>query len=178
MEVSMDSGNLTTLCPGCGLEMPRRETLTEHGYYNAAPECWSVYTEVLGAEYSNAVLFGQVHQRTVDSYAVQHAGGGHPDKSVDIHLAGLYLVIDRAFAPALVPPQLQRLAASVREWPHFAPPQRRATRTVCDVALASSAQEHGKLVREWSAEVWETWSDHHGPIADLVARCQAMGRRS
>jgi hypothetical protein len=162
--------DMTITCPGCGLEMPRREMLTEHGYYNATPECWSVYTEVLGAEYSNAVVFGQIHQRTVDSYAVQHAGGAHPDKSVDIHLAGLYLVIDRGCASPLVPRQLQRLASSVLEWPHFSPPERRADRTIFDVALAGSPQEHAEVVRQWSAEVWKTWSDHHTAVSELVGR--------
>ncbi len=55
------------ICPGCRLGMPKRHTLTAHGYYNATPECWSVYTEVLASEYSNGVLFGQVHQLTVDT---------------------------------------------------------------------------------------------------------------
>ena len=59
--------------------------MTNDSYYNASPECWAVYTEGLGAEYSHAVIFGQVHQWTVDTYAVQHAGGSHPDKSIDIH---------------------------------------------------------------------------------------------
>ena len=75
-------------CPGCGLRMPVSEGAAYDGYYNTSPECWSVYTEVLGAEYSNPVLFGQVHQLTVDTYAVQHPGGLHPDKSIAIHLAG------------------------------------------------------------------------------------------
>jgi hypothetical protein len=166
-----------TICPGCGLEMPRSEGLTAHGYYNATPECWSVYTEVLGAEYSNAIVFGQVHQRTVDCYAVQHAGGGHPDKSVDIHLAGLYLVIERGLAPTLVPPELQRLAASVRAWPHFDVPDRRAALTVFEVALAGSALEHVDLVRRWSAEVWEGWTEHHAAVAAFVAEYLGAGAR-
>src|SRR5690242_9965062 len=78
-----------TICPGCGLRMPARKTTTTSlGYYNVSDECWDLYTEVLGTEYSNAFLFGQVHQLTVDSYAVQHAGGPHPDKSVGVHLSG------------------------------------------------------------------------------------------
>ncbi len=52
-------------------------------------ECWQLYTEVLGDQFSNIVLFGQVHQLTVDAYAVQHSGGGHPDKSTAVHLSGL-----------------------------------------------------------------------------------------
>jgi hypothetical protein len=67
--------------------MPRQPGAARHAYYNASPECWTVYSETLGAEYSRPVIFGQVHQLTVDAYAVQHAGGEHPDKSVGIHLA-------------------------------------------------------------------------------------------
>src|SRR5713226_6930200 len=108
-------------CPGCGLRMPKRDVATYHGYYNASPECWLVYTEVLAQEYSSAVLFGQVHQLTVDTYAVQHAGGPHPDKSVDVHLSGLYLVLERGVRPTEVPPKMQQLASRVDAWPHFAP---------------------------------------------------------
>ena len=109
-------------CPGCGLVMPRRDAATSHGYYNASPECWLVYTEVLAAEYSNAVLFGQIHQLTVDAYAVQHAGGEHPDKSVDVHLCGLHLALEGGHKPPTIPPILQRIASRVDVWPHFAPP--------------------------------------------------------
>ena len=52
-------------------------------------------------------VFGQVHQLTVDAYAVQHAGGAHPDKSVGVHLCGLHLVLVQENAPPSVPPLLQ-----------------------------------------------------------------------
>jgi len=155
-------------CAGCGLSMPRRGTLTAHGYYNASAECWSVYTEVLEAEYSNAVLFGQVHQLTVDTYAVHHAGGAHPDKSVAVHLAGLHLVLDRGLRPTAVPSNLQRLAGTVKAWPHFTPPRIVASPTVFDVALSASWDQHVGAVREWSAAVWKAWSPHHPAIADFV----------
>jgi hypothetical protein len=90
-----------TICPGCGLRMPARQTTTSRGYYNVSDECWDLYTEVLATEYSNAFLFGQVHQLTVDSYAVQHAGGPHPDKSLDVHLFGLYLGLQKGYSLTL-----------------------------------------------------------------------------
>src|SRR5438128_326311 len=99
--------------------MPISDRAVNHSYYNTSPECWGLYTEVLGAEYSNAFLFGQIHQLTVDTYAVQHAGGLHPDKSIDIHLFGLYLVLERDLRPTNVPPLLQRLAGAIQAWPHF-----------------------------------------------------------
>jgi hypothetical protein len=157
-------------CPGCGLSMPKREAATYHGYYNASPECWLVYTEVLAAEYSNAVLFGQVHQLTVDAYAVQHAGGPHPDKSVDIHLCGLHLVLDRGHKPATVPPMLQRLASTVDAWPHFVPPPQMTSLTIWDLALSKSMSDHIEAARRWAEAVWKSWSPHHKDIAALVAR--------
>jgi hypothetical protein len=157
-----------TICPGCRLQMPARDGLVARSYYNVAPECWSVYTEVLAEEYSNAVLFAQVHQLTVDAYAVQHAGGPHPDKSVAVHLAGLYLCIQRGTPPTGVPRILQQLAESVSRWPHFEPPECEWPLTVFDVALSETAEKHAETVRLWSASVWRAWSREHAAIADFV----------
>ena len=158
-----------SICPGCGLRMPQQPGATRQSYYHASPECWAVYSEVLGAEYSHAVIFGQVHQLTVDAYAVQHAGGEHPDKSVGIHFAGLHLMLVRGIRPPLVPPYLQQLTESVETWPHFEPPKQSCRFTIFDIALvAGDLEEHTRVVREWSAEVWQAWSPHHDAIAALV----------
>ena len=90
--------------------MPKRDSANGHEYINASPECWSVYREVLEAEYSNPLLFAQAHQLTVDTYAAQHSGGKHPDKSLDIHLAGLYLVLERGLPQNIISQCRQRLA--------------------------------------------------------------------
>lgn len=157
-----------TACPGCGLVMPENTTLSTHRYINASPECWNVYTEVLEAEYSNAVLFGKVHQITVDTYAVQHAGGQHPDKSIAVHLSGLLLVLDRGLRPTAVAPNLQRLATKVRTWPHFAQPSIVSSITVFDVAISESVEQHISTVRDWSDAVWKAWTPHHDAIAEFV----------
>jgi len=159
---------IESLCPGCALQMPRRPEAFYDGDFNTSPECWDVFTEVLEKEFSNAVLFGQVHQLTVDAYAAQHAGGNHRDKSVMIHLSGLYLVLVRGLRPTMVPPVLQRLAAVVREWPHLAPPAALSALTVFDVALAESIEDHARLVREWAEFVWRSWSPHHQELRDFV----------
>jgi len=161
---------IDSFCPGCGLVMPKRESATSHGYYNASPECWLVYTEVLAAEYSNAVLFGQAHQLTVDTYAVQHAGGPHPDKSVDVHLCGLHLVLQQGWKPVTVPPILQRIAGLIEAWPHYDPPPQIGDVTVCDVALSKSLSDHIETVKRWATLVWTAWSEHHQAVAELVLR--------
>ena len=150
------------------MRMPISDYAEYKGYYNTTPECWSVYAETLGQEYSNALLFGRVHQLTVDTYAVQHAGGAHPDKSVAVHLVGLYLVLEKEIAPPQVPPQLQRLANVVQTWPHFVPPTSPGRLTVFDVAMADSAEAHVKTVRAWAEQVWRAWSPHQAEVADLV----------
>jgi len=160
-----------SICPGCTLAMPRQESAGYDGYFNASPECWGVFTEVLESEFSNAVLFGQVHQLTVDTYAVQHAGGNHPDKSVVVHLTGLHLALIQGVRPPNVAPLLQRFAGRVKTWPHLAPPRRIGDITVCDVALAESMEDHVNKVREWSRAVWDAWSEHHPEVARLVSLC-------
>jgi hypothetical protein len=159
-----------SVCPGCGLRRPVTETLVYDGYFNTSPECWQVYTEVLGSEFSDAWLFRQVHQLTVDTYAVQHAGGMHPDKSVGVHLAGLYLVLEKCLKPPSVPRLLQRLAASIQTWPHFVPPDGARLPTVHDIARAESPEVHIDRVHVRSRSVWKAWSSYHITVAELVRR--------
>ncbi|HSG81336.1 MAG TPA: DUF5946 family protein, partial [Gemmatimonadota bacterium] len=112
----------------------------------------------------------RAHQLTVDAYAVQHAGGEHPDKSMAIHLSGLYLVLEKGHRPPEVPQLLQRIAASDPAWPHFQPPADRGALTVWDVAMADSPEQHIEQVRGWAAAVWGAWSQHHEAVARFVAQ--------
>ena len=163
------------ICPGCGLKMPAHEaTAPPRSYYNTNAECWDLYTEVLGEEYSNAVLFGQVHQLTVDTYAVQHAGGPHPNKSLDIHLFGLYLAFEKGIRSPYIPPLLQRLATDIKVWPHYEPPTERVALTVFDVAFCSATEDHIRIVSEWAQSVWMTWSDYHAEVAKIVSQYLKM----
>ena len=150
--------------------MPLKETATSHRYINASPECWDLYTEVLAIEYSNASLFQQVHELTVDGYAVQHPGGKHPDKSLGIHLCGLHLMLDLGIPSANIPRLHQHVADNIETWPHFPPPPDLGSVTVLDVALAGSVEEHAGKVWQWARSVWQAWSPHHAAVAELVAR--------
>ena len=139
------------------------------GYYHCTPECWGVYGEVLGFQFSNAVVFGQVHQMTVDSYALQHAGGPHPDKSIAVHLAGLHAAFDLGMHQMQIPRLLQRLARNVQTWPSFSPPRTTSSMTVFEIALADTPREHRAGVKQWAAVVWDSWSVHRDEITLLVA---------
>lgn len=155
-----------SVCPGCGLTLPASDASYDRKFH-ASAECWAVFESVLATEFQSPALFGRVHQMTVDAYAVQHAGGGHPDKSVCIHLVGLYLVLERAVRPVDVPPRLQRLARRTT-WPHLDPPEARPALTVRDVALAATQDEHAKRVRDWAASVWAAWAPHHAAARALA----------
>ncbi|HEX9902274.1 MAG TPA: DUF5946 family protein [Acidobacteriota bacterium] len=169
-------GAQDSVCPGFGLRLPRSAAARYNGYYSTSPECWGVYAEVLAKEFSHALLFGEVHQLTVDAYAAQHAGGRHPDKSVIIHLCGLHLVLDRGFPPANISALHQRLARTVRDWPHLPPPADMSALTVADVARAESIQDHARLARDWAVSVWRSWSPHHQTISRFVAEHLGMDR--
>lgn len=158
-----------TTCPGRGLTLPVTNTPAKPGYFNCSAECWVAWSEILAAEYGNVVVFGAVHQLTVDAYAVQHAGGTHPDKSVGIHLSGLHLVFTQGQRPALVGPLLKRLADGVETWPHFDPPRDRGRLTVADVSLEDPSR-HIATVRPWAEGAWEAWSNHHAAVAELVTQ--------
>ena len=157
-------------CPGCGLAMPVNRWAAYEGHYHTSPECWSIYAEVLGREYNDPVLLGGVHSLTVDAYAVHHAGGGQPDESVGVHLAGLYLVLERGVSPGSIPLIQGRLAERVGRWPHFSLPSARPRRTIFDVAVCRANDEYMRTVRAWASEVWDAWSEHRPRIARLVKR--------
>jgi uncharacterized protein DUF5946 len=156
-------------CPGCGLTRPASGAVYDRKFH-ASAECWAVFEEVLAVEFQDATIFGRAHQITVDTYAVQHAGGRHPDKSVCVHLIGLYTAIECGVTPGEIAPRLQRLVSKMNSWPHFEIPPGRARLTVHDVALALGDREaHVAKVRAWGLEVWECWSPHHAAVRALAA---------
>lgn len=163
-------------CPGCGVELEASAGIANTSNYNASDGCWATYTRVLGREYADAPLFGRAHQLTVDTYAAQHPGGAHRDKSVVIHLAGLHLALESHWPLPHIPRALQRLAQSGKPWPHWDPPAQRGTLTVLDVARAGSAAEHAACVRAWAEQVWRAWSERHEAIGALVALHGLVGR--
>ena len=147
--------------------MPEDPGAAGHPYINCSPECWRVYGEVLEREYTNALLFARVHQLTVDSYALQHPGGRHPDKSIAVHLLGMFLTQERGLRSNDVPPLLRLAVQRTDRWPRLAPPEQGSSLTVFDVALADES-EHEDAVRRWAASVWTSWIKHRDTAAELA----------
>ncbi|MBV8688173.1 MAG: hypothetical protein JOZ90_03245 [Alphaproteobacteria bacterium] len=156
-------------CPGCGLKLPPTEGAT-HAYVLSSPGCWALYSEVLAREYSDPAYMA-VHRLTVDAYAVQHPGV--PERrsiqSVNVHLVGLHLVLDRgadgAFARHVIGAMTQKLTDRLT-W--LDPPADHAALTVRDVIEARDAADHGKRVRDWAAAVWASWRPHHSRVSALA----------
>jgi hypothetical protein len=156
-------------CPGCGLTLPRSDGAT-HPYVLASPACWALYSEVLAREYSDPAYMA-VHRLTVDAYAAQHPGV--PERrsiqSVNVHLVGLHLVLDRgadgAFARHVIGAMTSHLADRLT-W--LDPPAEPAARTVRDVVAAGDASDHGVRVRDWAAAVWASWRAHHSRVVALA----------
>ena len=154
-------------CPGCGVVLPA-VSMPPHRYVNASAACWAAYGEVLAAEYSDPLIFGGCHELSVDAYIAQHPGGGHPTRSVVVHLAGLHLALVRDVAPAEIPGERARLAK--RDWagPDPVIPASWGPMTVRDLVAVAGSSEHIAGVRAFATEVWAAWAHEHERVAAFV----------
>ncbi len=159
----MLAGNDFVQCP-CSGTFPRAESTTTHRYIRSAPECWAAFGEVLAREYENPVLFGAVHQLTVDTYAAQHPEK-QPPKSLVSHLVSLYSIFE---CNAAGPATIKSFVESCREFPVLVPPANLGPLTVADVAATQTPDAHRDTVRRWARQVWDTWSGEHARIAALL----------
>jgi hypothetical protein len=155
-----------SVCPGCGLILPGGVDL--HGRSNASEACWQLYGEVASHEAADIVVLGRLHQLTVDTYGAQHAGRSAVRIGVAFALIGLRLSLDEGWSGEEVRDAHQYLAANFKEWPEFAPPAERTWMTVYDVALATSPDEHARLVHHWAAEVWAAWEQVREDVVALL----------
>ena len=150
----------------CGFEAPAIDG-PRHSYFNNTGGCWAAFGEVIAREYTTPALF-EVHTLNVDTYAAQHPGGAHPDKSVAIHLVGLYLALERGVPATEVPRNHKRLADSLRTWPHFEPPAQLGRVRAIDVARARTAESHLAASRAWARSVWDAWSAQDAAVIEFA----------
>jgi len=167
----------STICPGCGLELPASGLPWDRGR-NASPECWQLYGEVQGFELQHLQPVRDYRQLAVDAYAAQHAwrevGGDAPPISVAYALVGLHLALDRRMSGLEVRAAHQRMGRPDASWPRLPAPARTGSVTVFDVAAAGamvgSAAGHATAVRTWAAAVWQAWSCEQAAVAALTDR--------
>lgn len=156
-------------CPGCGRLYPRSEEPT-HAYIGASSGCWARYGELLALEYGDAPLM-QWHRLTVDAYAAQHPGvpGRRSAQSVHVHLAGLYLLLERGAATAAVTRAMQNIAdGRAYEW--LDPPSLATSIGLTEVIAAAGTDAYPATVRAWAEAVWRAWAEYHHVIRKEAAQ--------
>jgi hypothetical protein len=120
-----------------------------------------MYNEVLARQISD-VSYGRARLLSVNAYAVQHPG--HRERrtaqSVAVHLAGLFLAIERGVDDPTISRRMAQLA-DARGYPWLEPPASLGELTIVDVARARGADEHAEVVRRWARSAWAAWGEHH-----------------
>ena len=161
-------------CPDCGVQLAPVAS-TKHPYFGCSASCWALYTEILAREYSSLALMKSIHRLTVDAYAAQHPGKAERRtiRSVWVHLAGLYLILERRLANDFVTRAIGALTKEAEPLVWLEPPERLGSVTVIDVVAASGAIEHEETVRRWARDVWEAWKPHHKAVQAKVSRILA-----
>ncbi|MEA2998751.1 MAG: hypothetical protein QOK17_584 [Sphingomonadales bacterium] len=150
-------------CPGCGRLYPRTDGPT-HAYIGASAGCWARYGELLALEYGDSRLM-RWHRLTVDVYAAQHPGvpERRSAQSVHVHLAGLYLSLERGLDPPAVAWAMQRLAdGRTHGW--LEPPPLATAIGVPELIEAAGGPHYGERARAWAEAVWQAWAPHHAAI--------------
>jgi CTP:molybdopterin cytidylyltransferase MocA len=173
VDTPADLEALVPACPGCGERILADAGAPTHEYIGASPGCWASFTELIAREFSDPA-YGAVHRHTVDVYAAQHPGtdGRRQRQSVAVHLVAICHWLEHGLIAEQLNPTTQALAREKREWPWLEPPNAYAM-TVLDVLMATSGEQHRRLVREWSASVWQAWSAHHDTVRQWASEALA-----
>jgi uncharacterized protein DUF5946 len=126
-----------------------------HAYIGASPACWALYGELTASGVDGGLV--------VDTYAVQHPGGGERRaiQSVALHLMSLCLRLERGAAPERHAELLQRILIRPPRVHWLEPPQPNGTITVADL-LAELDPE------DWARDVWAAWEPHHVTVRRWV----------
>ena len=157
-------------CSGCGSTTEPIDGPV-HEYMVSSPACFAAFNALLAAEYSSEAL-QSVNRLTVDTFAVQHPGAGDDHRaiqSVGLHLARLLLQLESPRPP------LETNAVMLDFSKHkatltYLPPPESFRITAPDVAPFAATPSHAAKVREWAAETWADWSEHHDYVRAWISR--------
>jgi hypothetical protein len=158
-------------CYGCGALVPNVDGAT-HKYIGASAGCWAIYGEVLAKEYSQYRSLVSTHRLTTDTYAVQHPGTPNRQaiQSVTVHLASLYLVLEKGLSGQAATQGFSKLLADAKTFVWLVPPNPNGTLTIVEVSQAHNLEDHEKLVEAWARDVWAAWTEHHETIKQLAEK--------
>jgi hypothetical protein len=161
------------VCPGCKLVLPVFYG-SRHPYFGATASCWALFLQLLAREYSEPAYM-TMHRTTVDAYAAQHPGSAEPRsiQSVNVHLVGLYLVLERRLQPDFVRSVIGGLTKQKSDLCWLPPAATLGSINVMDVLEAGSPADHENAVRAWGHSVWTAWATHRETIVALAAKALA-----
>jgi Family of unknown function (DUF5946) len=168
-------GVISTRCPGCGLTMPARSGVV-CPRMGASSGCWGLFGAVLAREFADPAYYRDVHFLTVATYAVQHPPkpGWAAAEALALQLITMQLATERDLPRVEIEPALARLAMSPpRRHGWLEPPRRNGTVAVDRLLRAASAVQHRSAVRDWAANVWMAWREHHETIRQWAAEAIA-----
>lgn len=156
---------------GCGVEVMNISGPT-HEYIGSNAGCWQIFCEVLAREYTQYNELWKTHRFTVDAYAVQHPGDNsrRAVQSVYVHLARLYLQLERGINGKQVNYFMKKMINYKTEYKWLSPPDFSGTLNINDVAKAKNLEEHKTLVYKWAESVWSAWEPHHIDIAAFAEK--------
>jgi hypothetical protein len=140
-----------------------------HPYIGASPGCWQLYGRLVAREYAER-RFPPVHRLAIDAYAVQHPGvrSRQAGQSVSVHLAGLYLALERSVPLTTITRVLGLRLSGRTEFDWLEPPASVGTTTVVDAATAADLPTHTRLVEQWARSAWDAWAPHHDRVRAWV----------
>jgi hypothetical protein len=150
---------IMSVCPGCHLELPDR-LLDPPAQFWASGECWQLFSDLSCYTVSKQDA-AFIHQHAVDAYEAQHSGGKTRNITVAFGLIGLFLALERGFTGKQVQIAHMQIARVRKDWPRLDPPGHPAPITVLDVLLEKTDDGRDRMIREWMAAVWDSWSDRH-----------------
>jgi hypothetical protein len=162
----MERTDLTTVCPGCGLILPKKH-LDPPDRFNASSECWQLFNDL--SCYTVARKEADfIHQYAVDAYEAQHAGGPTRNSTVAFGLIGLHLTLEKGYSGKQVQREHMRIAGIRKDWSWLDLPARPAVITVRDVLQVPEGPERDAMIRRWMEVVWESWSGQQERVRETT----------
>ena len=157
----------TTVCPGCGLVLPRLDGPLLAGY-NASSECIALFSQL--SAFTNSLGDKEFsHQHVVDAYGAQHVGLYTKKVVPTMTLVGLFLQLEHNYTGIQVQRAHMVIADQTKDWPDFEKPQSLATVTVLDVLKVPDSKKM-QMLRVWCAAVWDIWASEHEKVVKFTKK--------
>lgn len=111
-----------------------------------------------------------IHQYVVDARGASADLANAKPVRIFFALAGLYLLIERGYSGKKVQEAHMYMGRSKQAWPLFALPTTVPAMGPADVMRQPPGKQRDEAIKQWCAEVWETWSSEHARVREETDR--------